>query len=44
MFADFTGLLFGAVGGGAVALVLRVIETHWIAPTFTESREVYKLC
>ncbi len=42
MFADYTGLLFGAVGGGIVALVFRVIETHWIAPTFTESREVHK--
>ncbi len=42
MSAGFEGLLLGAVGGGVVALVLRIVETHWLGPTFTESREAHK--
>jgi len=41
MTPGFEGLLFGAVGGSVVALVLRVVETHWLGPIFAESREAH---
>lgn len=39
MASDASNFLYGAVAGGVVALILRVLETYWLGPRLAASRE-----
>jgi hypothetical protein len=39
MSSDVSTFLYGAVAGGVVALILRVVETYWLGPRLVASRE-----
>jgi hypothetical protein len=39
MSSDLSSFLYGAVAGGVVALILRVVETYWLGPRLAASRE-----
>jgi hypothetical protein len=39
MSSDVSNFLYGAVAGGVVALILRVVETYWLGPRLVASRE-----
>ncbi len=39
MASDASNFLYGAVAGGVVALILRVVETYWLGPRLAASRE-----
>lgn len=42
MNETISNFLYGALGGGLVATGIRIAETYWIAPHFTESLEARK--
>jgi len=39
MSSDLSNFVYGAVAGGVVAVALRILETYWIGPRLTASRE-----